>query len=156
MKKITALVAALTMFVAMTPASAATPALTGAIKGIVIENGGRNLGSGLEVQLVDSRGDVVAGKTSVVASDGSFAFTNLQPGMYTVRVVGARGTSAVSVTAGRVAVATVSVAVAPRQAAAAAGMSTTTKWIIALAVIGGGTAATVAIVASQNDASGSN
>jgi hypothetical protein len=35
-------------------------------------------------------------------------------------------------------------------------MSTTTKWIIALAVIGGGTAATVAIVASQNDASGSN
>ena len=154
MRKLTAMVAAVTMIVAMAPVSlgAATPALTGEIRGVVIENSGRPLGISLQAQLVNSQG--VAGMTTVVARDGAFAFNNVAPGLYTVQILGAKGMSAVNVTAGRVAMANVTVAVpvAPK-AQAAGGLSTAAKWLIALAAIGGGTV--IAVVATRNEASGS-
>jgi hypothetical protein len=155
MRRLTAVVAAIAMTVALTPVSlgASSPALTGGVRGTVIENSGRSLGNRLQAQLVDSQG--VAGATTAVDRDGSFAFNNVAPGIYTVQVIGAKGMSAVTVTAGRVALASVTVAV-PVAGAPVPRMSTAGMWWMWGAIIGGGTVAGIAIYqANKDDASGS-
>ncbi len=151
MKKLTAMVAAVTMVVAMAPVNlgAASPALTGGVRGAVTDNTGQSLPSGLRTQLVNSQGNAVPGMTTAVVN-GQYAFTNVAPGMYTVQVIGAKGMSAVNVTAGKFSVANVSVMAAPRQGGG--GLSTTAKLLIVAAVAGGGV---VAYVLLKNDASGS-
>jgi len=130
---------------------AGAAALTGGIRGVVLENTGRPLGAGARVQLVNSRGIAVTGKNALVSTDGGYAFADVDPGVYTVQVVGGTAMTVVNVVAGKVSLANVTVAAAPQ---AKAGMSTTTKWLIALAAIGGGTAVGV-WAANRNDASGS-
>eukprot|EP01037_Dinobryon_pediforme_P018860 gene18860-19184_t len=41
---------------------------------------------GVTVQLLDSSGNAIAGKTTVTAADGTYSFTNLTPGNYGVQV----------------------------------------------------------------------
>lgn len=155
MRKLTAIVAAVAMIAAMTPiqVAAATPATTGGIRGIVIENTGRTVGAGLRAELVNSAGNPVAGASVAVSNDGAYFINNVAPGIYTLRIVGAQGMTAVAVTAGKVSVANLTVA--PRGVAAPPrALSTAAKWWIAAAAIGGGIT-TWAIVANNNDASGS-
>jgi hypothetical protein len=155
MRRVTALAAVIAVIFAVTPIQmlAASPVLTGDIRGVVLDPAGRQLASGLRVQLINSRGIAVVGKTATVASDGSYILSNIEPGLYTVQVQGASGSTVVAVSAGRLALANVS-ATPARAQAAKAGMSTTTKWVIALVAIGGG-ATTWALIANKDDASGS-
>lgn len=157
MRKLAAIVTVAALVVAMTPLQvlAATPSAVGAVRGTVIETSGRPLEGVMQAQLTDGRGIAVPGMTVAVQRDGAFAFDNVAPGVYTVRILGAPGSSAVVVNAGRVAMATVSVSVpAPMTPAKKAGLSTTTKWLIFLAAAGGGGGAW-AWWANRNDASGS-
>jgi hypothetical protein len=154
MKRLTAITVVFAMILAAAPMNvlAATPAATGSVRGTVIENSGRALGNRLQAQLVDSKG--IAGATADVARDGAFMFNNVAPGIYTIQVLGAKGMSAVTVTAGKVALASVAVAVpgappVPR-------MTTAGMWWMWAAIIGGGTVAGVAIYqANKTTASGS-
>lgn len=149
MRKLTAMAAVLTMVVAMAPVSlSASPALTGGVRGTIVENSGRSLAPGLQARLVNSLGNTVPGMTTAVASDGRYVFNNVAPGMYTVQILGAAGMSAVTVTAGTVSTANVTVANPPRR------VTTAGKLVIVAAVVGG--VAIVTYVATKNDASGSS
>ena len=153
MKRLAAVIAALAM-VGVSPAIslASAAATTGRVRGVVLETSGRTLGVGTRVQLVNSRGAAVPGKTTVVAADGAYTFADVEPGVYTVQVLGGSGSTAVVVTAGRVSTANVTITTAPSTRAPR--LNTTARWLIALAAIGGG-AAVVAVVATKKDASGS-
>jgi len=71
MRRVTALAAVIAVIFAVTPIQmlAASPVLTGDIRGVVLDPAGRQLASGLRVQLINSRGIAVVGKAATVASD---------------------------------------------------------------------------------------
>ena len=150
MRKLTAIVAALTMTLAVAPVNVAawgSAEATGGVRGTVMDKSGLPLTPGLQARLVNSQGNSVPGMTSVVAPGGMYVLNNVAPGMYTVQINGAVGMSAVTVTAGKVSTANVTVVTQQSR-----GLSRTTKLLIAAAVAGG---AVVAVIALKNDASGS-
>jgi hypothetical protein len=129
----------------------------GGIEGVVKDAAQQSL-PGVWVQARAASGDLVA--TARTDSTGSFSLSGLRPGTYTIEVLDAAdniiGTSAaVAIAAGRTA--TVTVAAAPAGAIAAAAGGGLSLFglgpIGTVAVLGAAAAGTVAIQATQNDAS---
>lgn len=122
---------------------------TGTLAGTAKDQVGRVVPPNTTVNVLDSTGKIVQSTTA--AADGSFSFSGLNPGNYTVQLVSSGGhligaTPAVAVTAA----ATTTVAVTASLAAvavAAGGISTT----ILIASLGVGLAATIAVVSVVRD-----
>jgi len=146
--RLAAIVAICAMTVSVVPAGvAAAPfqaGLAGQIRGDVNQKCGQALPVGLQAQLVDAQGTAVPGMTTPVVA-GAFAFSNVAPGVYTVHVIGGSvGMTAVTVTAGRVSNANITVGTEQ-----CARWNKTTKLIVAAAIVGGVTL----IVATRGEAS---
>jgi uncharacterized surface anchored protein len=131
---------------------------TGGLQGVARNSQQEKL-SGVRIQVRGANGQLVV--TGTTNDDGAFAFTGLNPGMYTIEVLDAAGnivgtSASVAVAAG--ATATVTVTAAAAGAIAAAGPGGVSLFglgtIATVAVIGAATAATiVAVQATKNDAS---
>jgi hypothetical protein len=115
------------------------PSTTGGIQGVARNSQQENL-PGVRIQVRAANGQLVV--TGTTNSNGAFAFTGFDPGMYTIEVLDAAGnivgTSAlVAVAAGATATVTVTAAAAGAIAAAGPG---------GLSLFGLGTIGTVAVV----------
>ncbi len=133
---------------------------TGGVEGLAKDAQQQNLPN-VKVQVRNANGQLVA--TGTTNSSGSFAFTGMPPGSYTIELLDAAGnivgtSAAFAVTAGATATVTVTAAAAGAIAAAGGGgvglfgLGT----IGTIAVIGAAAAVTIiAIQATKDDASGS-
>lgn len=149
MRKLTSIVLVLALAAFVSPVSIlAQQAQTGGISGTATTANGQRIANA-RVQIVDANGNVVS--TTTTRANGSFSTSGLNPGNYTVQVLGPNGaivgtSAAVTVTAG--AVATGVAITATAAAITAAGLSAVT---IGAIVIGGAAVGVTALVIANND-----